>query len=375
MTLTVIFRMFFQVGVLFRVGFALFVTLGFSALKEANAQFPNPVELNTGINTPVGSLDANWLVAYGDTAKATSAFVPAKVVGRCDASWPVGSPPSADWITYDFGSNCHHVSQGCLDLYFQREIILPATNACGVPVEESFCLNMDFFADNSVYQVTVNDVINFQYYNTTNPYNYNGVLHLQNIALCKGWTEGANTLLVHTRSCPTVAGLLAIGKRRNTPPKDFLGKNVVACSGEPVTLSSPFDHTIWFDGTVGKTKTVTSAGDYWAKIMDSEGCEITDTITVTYPVESYVPNAFSPNDDGENDCFSPFFSETNFDTFELSIFDRWGNLVFRTENVADCWDGKSKGKPCAPGVYIYFIFIKSGLCDRVLLSGDLTLFK
>lgn len=342
----------------------------------ANAQFPTPLDWNTGVNVPVGSADANWMVAHGDTAQATSAFVPAIVVGKCDAGWPSGAPPYADWISYDFGNDCHHVSNGCIDLYFRREITLPAANECGIPVAKSFCLDIDLWADNSVYQVSVNGILNFQYYDALNPYNYNGIQNVESLSLCEGWVPGANTLLIHTRSCPTKAGLLAVAKPRFGTPKDFLGENRVVCSGESsVELSSLSDSTIWFDGSIAKTKTITESGDYWAKIIDPEGCEILDTISVRFSLESFVPNVFSPNDDGKNDCFLASFSEINFEAFEFNIFDRWGTLVFRTENPTDCWDGKNKGKSCTPGVYTYFISIKNRLCDPTIMKGDLTLIR
>jgi len=376
MTGTGIFKVFFNAGTLLRMVCIFCVLSAVSGLRELSAQLPAPLDWNTGANVPVGSPDANWFVAHGDTTQATSAFVPALVVGKCDASWPSSAPPAADWISYDFGDDCHHVSNGCIDLYFKREIALPATNECGISISKSFCLDLNLWADNSVYRVSVNGTVNFQYYDALNPYNYNGVQALENLSLCEGWVPGPNTLLIHTRSCPPVAGLLAIAQPRSIIPEDFLGKNVIVCSGESsVTLSGPSDSTIWFDGTVAKTKTVTESGDYWAKIIDPEGCETWDTISVRFSLENFVPNIFSPNDDGKNDCLSASFSEINFDAFEFNIFDRWGNLVFRTENPTDCWDGKNKGKPCAPGVYTYFISIKNGLCDPAILKGDLTLIR
>ena len=67
-----------------------------------------------------------------------------------------------------------------------------------------------------------------------------------------------------------------------------------------------------------------------------------------------VPTAFTPNYDGLNDCYGlkywPYAS-----SFELSIFDRWGVLLFRTTDIYGCWDGKYKGKDQPVGVYVYMI--------------------
>jgi gliding motility-associated-like protein len=356
-----------------RAIFSLFFLIG--TMGGHDAQVPDPQGWNTGINTPVGALDPHWRVAVGDTVQPTGAFVPAKVVGNCGGTWPNGAPPNADWIAHDFGAGCAHLANGCVDLYFRREVVLPATNACGAPIEGNFCLEMDFWADNNVYRVSVNDVVNFQYYDPLNPYNYSGIQHLENAQLCEGWMAGNNVLLVHTRSCPTVAGLLAIAKPQIAPPKAFLGDDVAVCFGESATLNSPFDSTIWFDGTVSKSKTVVESGLYSATIRDAEGCAITDTIAVKFPVQAFVPNAFSPNDDQQNDCFSAFFSEIDFDFFDFQIFDRWGNMVFRSNDPANCWDGKFRGKDCLSGIYVYFIALENGLCARTVLRGDLTLLR
>ncbi|MEP7110767.1 MAG: LamG-like jellyroll fold domain-containing protein [Ferruginibacter sp.] len=106
-------------------------------------------------------------------------------------------------------------------------------------------------------------------------------------------------------------------------------------------------------------------------------CTGTDTITVfiKLPFEPafFVPNAFSPNGDGKNDCFRV----NNFGTVksvDFSIFNRWGNLIFHTKNVNDCWDGTCKGSPADPGNYIYFI--KSyNECGENVRKGSLLLIR
>lgn len=72
-----------------------------------------------------------------------------------------------------------------------------------------------------------------------------------------------------------------------------------------------------------------------------------------------IPNVFTPNNDGQNDCFG-VDSLLNFDNcFSLKIFNRWGDTVFSTDNSTDCWNGKKNNtKQEAPeGVYFYLINI------------------
>lgn len=87
----------------------------------------------------------------------------------------------------------------------------------------------------------------------------------------------------------------------------------------------------------------------------------------------FIPNAFSPNDDGKNDllCFSG-----NFVTlFHIEIFSRWGEKVFETNNIHDCWDGRYNGNWCLPGVYTYTCRIHCEANQETLLKGDITIIR
>jgi gliding motility-associated-like protein len=69
----------------------------------------------------------------------------------------------------------------------------------------------------------------------------------------------------------------------------------------------------------------------------------------------HVPNAFTPNNDGKNDLFSITSSSINTSESEITIFNRWGQIVY-AQALANGWPGiDSKGNPCAPGVYAYII--------------------
>jgi gliding motility-associated-like protein len=69
----------------------------------------------------------------------------------------------------------------------------------------------------------------------------------------------------------------------------------------------------------------------------------------------YVPNAFSPNDDGRNDFFRGYGEGINWDTYQMSIFDRWGELIYYTENIDKPWDGTYKEAPVEVSVYVWKI--------------------
>jgi gliding motility-associated-like protein len=86
-----------------------------------------------------------------------------------------------------------------------------------------------------------------------------------------------------------------------------------------------------------------------------------------------VPTAFSPNADGANDVL--FVRGQNFIEFELMIFNRWGEMVFTTNDNSLGWDGSYKGQPQAVDAYNYYL---KGKCqDRSLTTskGTVTLLR
>ena len=87
-----------------------------------------------------------------------------------------------------------------------------------------------------------------------------------------------------------------------------------------------------------------------------------------------LPNAFTPNNDGHNDCFGLQRVAGSIGRIELSIYDRMGRLVFHTTNPSDCWDGQSDGHPAPTGTYVYFIR-GSGNCGLIDQKGTVQLIR
>lgn len=81
-------------------------------------------------------------------------------------------------------------------------------------------------------------------------------------------------------------------------------------------------------------------------------CKATDSLVVTAECSSvYVPNAFTPNNDGVNDVFKAMGMELK--DFSLIIYNRWGEKVFQTKDINLGWDGTYRGTPAPLGVYIW----------------------
>ena len=86
-------------------------------------------------------------------------------------------------------------------------------------------------------------------------------------------------------------------------------------------------------------------------VKNQWGCldTVIKVVTVEHDFTFYVPNAFSPNNDGLNEVFQP--KGTGFVGYELEIYDRWGEKIFATTNFLEAWDGRFKGEMCKSDVY------------------------
>ncbi|MEZ4931923.1 MAG: gliding motility-associated C-terminal domain-containing protein [Saprospiraceae bacterium] len=93
----------------------------------------------------------------------------------------------------------------------------------------------------------------------------------------------------------------------------------------------------------------------------------------------YMPNGFSPNNDGNNDCFRGYIApNTELLEYQLLIFDRWGNQMFETHDIEAAGTGIAGGQEMDPAVFVWFILHPSHWwLGKVLdiFQGDVTVIK
>ena len=102
---------------------------------------------------------------------------------------------------------------------------------------------------------------------------------------------------------------------------------------------------------------VTSSGIYNVTVTDQYGYKYSDTIIVKEECEGkeiIVPNAFTPNGDNLNDKFI-VSAQPCFTNFDMKIYNRWGALLYETNDINNGWDGKYMNKVVPEGVYVYII--------------------
>lgn len=120
---------------------------------------------------------------------------------------------------------------------------------------------------------------------------------------------------------------------------------------------------------------------YTVTAKNIAGCTAQDKITITVLCKNqnmFIPNTFSPNNDGMNDYFYPRGKGFNVKSFR--IFSRWGDIVFEKHNFPPNnqsygWDGKFKGNKLTPDVYVFIIDIICDNGDVITTKGNVTLLR
>lgn len=133
-----------------------------------------------------------------------------------------------------------------------------------------------------------------------------------------------------------------------------LGDDTVLCAEMGVLKLNAYSPRAfaydWNTGSSDPEIVVTNSGVYSVTVYSDSSCVTTDEIFVDdCPHYFYLPNSFSPNGDGVNEIFQA--QGEYIDKFEMAVFDRWGNLLFKSNDINIGWDGKHKGKMLPIGIY------------------------
>jgi gliding motility-associated-like protein len=163
--------------------------------------------------------------------------------------------------------------------------------------------------------------------------------------------------------------------------KPDLGLDQTVCQGEVVVFrvsNGTYNSYRWQDGASTSVYNATEKGAYSVTVTDNNGCEASDTVLLQYrddcSFELAFPTAFSPNGDGKNDVFKPVFLGAP-SSFELRIFNRWGEKIFESRDVTVGWDGKFKGVDAPLETYVWTLTYVYGAGIQKSLTGNMTLLR
>ncbi len=187
---------------------------------------------------------------------------------------------------------------------------------------------------------------------------------------------GSQSVFVEVVDLPLIVDISATPPEINLGDESFLNAvveaNVVSVSWEP-------DETLDDPNILNPIATPSETTTYTLIVETGDGCVATGQVTITVfdlPCEDafiFVPNAFTPNDDGVNDVFR--VRSVNIDRMTFVVYNRWGQEVFRTEDISEGWDGTFKGDEMPPDVYAWHLEADCIGGEQFIQKGNVSLIR
>jgi gliding motility-associated-like protein len=146
-----------------------------------------------------------------------------------------------------------------------------------------------------------------------------------------------------------------------------------------IHLNEEYEYQWDYMSFSGPEISIQTAGVYTVIATNTDLCTATDSIVIDNICEAelYVPDIFSPNSDLVNDIFIP--KGKYIRSFEMKIYDRWGEMIFLSKHLDNGWDGRYRGKQAESGVYAYVIHYDSldinGKTSTKTISGHVILVR
>lgn len=153
-----------------------------------------------------------------------------------------------------------------------------------------------------------------------------------------------------------------------------LGPDTTICDGD-IFLNAfvPGGVYMWQNGSSNPDFQVTEPGVYWVEVS-YDGCMHPDTVSIgECPARLWIPGAFTPDGDGLNDMFHP--EGIGVEKYTISIFNRWGELLFEFNERSAGWDGKVKDQPAPEDTYIYVATFKDQAGQTFQQKGTVALIR
>ena len=268
------------------------------------------------------------------------------------------------------------------------DIFVSKLSTCGFPFIANFTLSEDTLCAGSC--------INFTDLSANNPTSWNWSFtggspvssNSQNpstICYNNAGTYAVMLIADNANGTDTATWVITV----NPPPTVDAGINVTITQGSNTILTATGGGTYSWAPSTGLSDTAIlnpvanpdSTTTYYVTVTDANGCTNIDSVTVfvTKKVEEikcgelFLPTAFSPNGDGQNDVF--YVRGNCIKEITFSIYDRWGENVFETTDIAKGWDGKYKSQDLNTAVFMYYLNATLSNDELVTQKGNISLIK
>lgn len=269
------------------------------------------------------------------------------------------------------------IGEVCQDTARQFIVVDPQMEAHFVADKDSICIGQSIMLTHEMDGATVTDLnwqLGDEYYLSTlkgslrHAYEHPGIIPI--------------TLSSQFRVCPASSFTDTVFVF--DLPKVDLGSDTSLClNGAPIILknrlpSSNLQRFLWNTGDTTETLQIVLPGSYSLQVSETPiGCSNTETIEVRKGCLLDIPNAFSPNGDGENDYFFPRRPlSKDITRFRMQILNRWGKVVFETNSInGRGWDGRFNNQEQPTGVYVYHITVEIQHEGTERYQGNVTLIR
>ena len=352
-----------------------YLTIGnFDYYSEWNISFPDPYVYNGFVQPIFNALFLDSFTLTSDTINpiiSPNYFELGKDTSICEGeSITIGGEPNFYgylWSTGDTsrfinvsetGTYYCTVDFGCSNYTDTIRVIVNAT-------PQTFSLGADTSICNNDTMI-LSAPLGFNYL-------WSNGMQSQTIAVTEA---GAYTCTISNACGTAQSGSIDIVVNYPPPIAQVLQGNLNICNnGELITTTLFTNSTynlLWMDGSSNQSITVQTSGWYWLKESNECGVNI-DSIYVIgcLGIES-IPNVFSPNGDGLNETFKPIVQDIDeIETYNLKIYNRYGQLLFTSENSLLGWDGKTYHD----GTYYFICTYKEKEKPYKTVSGNLEMLR
>ncbi len=266
-----------------------------------------------------------------------------------------------------------------------------------VNVSNGTCTTSQTFTINSAAAMTVsstitnpscgesNGEISLSVSNGTQPYTV-AWSHDTNLTTttATGLSGGTYNYTVSDASGCSVSGSDSLAGDSNSMMVYASAKNV-SCKGEAdgyavvdsVAGGTPPYTYLWDNGISDLSIANLTENIYTVTVTDNSGCDKTKAVVVGFDSEEClnVHNAISPNGDGQNDTWV-VTGIKGYDESKVQIFNRWGALIYESDNYNNDWNGTYKGKDLPDGIYYFIVTVKNDTDEEpTVLNGSITIIR
>ncbi|MBX7202906.1 MAG: gliding motility-associated C-terminal domain-containing protein [Bacteroidia bacterium] len=192
------------------------------------------------------------------------------------------------------------------------------------------------------------------------------------------------TVVVAEGVCSDTANVLV---RVNPLPEVFAGEDTTVIYGTRAYLNGQAAQDIVWEPALyldcpecAETSGIPLATTTYCIQAENEyGCIASDCVVITVDTLCdglFIPNVFAPEAGGHkaNDCLR-LYGTSCIGSMALSIYSRWGELVYQSESVADCWDGTFRGQALNAGVFVYQLHATLITGEEITRQGNITLMR